>query len=109
MKAVKEFSACPTNDGAWVIANGQNTPGRIRIHDPAPNDGTATWRAFANAIHAACDYIDEPEPPIVLTVELSEEDVREVAGWLIGGPTRNAIIAAARAAVAKLDGEGGGE
>jgi hypothetical protein len=107
MKAVKEFSAGPTNEGAWVIANDQNTPGRIRIHEPAPNDGSATWRKFAATIIAACDHIDAPEPSTVLEVELTEARIREIATvWVAAGPIANALIAAARAAVAKLDGDG---
>jgi hypothetical protein len=115
MKSNRVFTtSTPRGDIANAAANSLGEPGRIAVTTPRPEDGTATWRKFANAILQACDHIDAPEPPIQLTVELSEEDVRE---WVKYNPTLtgsfgrgcSALYTAARDTVAKLDGEGGAE
>jgi hypothetical protein len=110
---MKAFRMWEGDKGAkWEIhANPKNGP-LVVWYSPWPDAELQTIRDFATALLAACDHVDAPEPPIVLTVELSQEQVRAVAGLF--APQRcprgvttasDTIIAAARAAVAKLDGE----
>jgi hypothetical protein len=110
---MKAFRMWEGDKGAkWEIhANPKNGP-LVAWYSPWPDAELQTIRDFATALLAACDHVDAPEPPIVLTVELSEEDVQELAAYTraftdltASGRACLGIAAAARAAVAKLDGE----